>query len=184
MKRLSILILLSLAYVMGYSQTKIDITVGDNTMVATLAENEATKQLISLLADGPISISMSDYGGFEKVGELPTALPTSNSSITTVPGDIMLYQGRNMVIFYGSNTWSYTRLGKIDGGTADSIRKFLGTGNISVTISLNTGSGGVEQIIRDNPKYETVYDINGRTVSARPLPKGIYIINGKKVIVK
>ncbi|MDE6006111.1 MAG: hypothetical protein K2G67_00960 [Muribaculaceae bacterium] len=65
---------------------------------------------------------MNDYGGFEKVGELPWSLPTSNSQISTVPGDVMLYLGNNIVILYGTNSWWYTRLGKIEGMTADEIR--------------------------------------------------------------
>ncbi len=69
---------------------------------------------------------MSDYGGFEKVGTLPLSFTTSNSQISTAPGDIMLYQGNQMVIFYGTNSWSYTRLGKIDNATAESVSQFLG----------------------------------------------------------
>ncbi|MDE6716219.1 MAG: hypothetical protein K2J74_07055 [Muribaculaceae bacterium] len=184
MKRISLFVLLSLVWIMGYSETKIKITIGDKSMAATLADNEATKHLASMLTEAPITIAMNDYGGFEKVGTLPTSLPTSNSNITTVPGDIMLYQGNNMVIFYGSNTWSYTRLGKIDGATAVNIREFLGIGNISVTLSLNNGTGSVEQINGDVRADEKVYDIEGHLITERPLPKGIYIINGKKKAVR
>ena len=110
---------------MASSQTKVQLKVGGNSMTATLTDNDATRELTKLLEQGDITIRMSDYGGFEKVGALPQSFPTSNTQITTEPGDIMLYQGNNMVIFYGPNSWSYTRLGKIDGGTASTIRQFL-----------------------------------------------------------
>jgi len=107
------LIILSLATAMTVSaQNKLNITVGNRTLSATMPDNDATHSLIRLLNDGPITINMSDYGGFEKVGALPQSLPASDTHITTVPGDIMLYQGRNMVIFYGLNSWSYTPPGQ------------------------------------------------------------------------
>ena len=77
---------------------------------------------------------MSDYAGFEKVGALGTSLPTNNSQTTTQAGDIVLYQGNQIVLFYGSNSWSYTRLGKIDDLTGWS--EVLGSGDVSVTFSL------------------------------------------------
>ena len=79
------------------AQNKLSITVGNRNLYATMADNEATHSLVGLLNDGPITINMSDYGGFEKVGALPQSLPASDTHITAVPGDIMLYQGRNMV---------------------------------------------------------------------------------------
>ncbi|MDE6792337.1 MAG: hypothetical protein K2J48_04570 [Muribaculaceae bacterium] len=167
------------------AQTKITLTVGDRSMTASLVENQATQELLSLLSKGDISINMADYGGFEKVGQLPTGLQTSNSQITTEPGDIMLYQGNQMVIFYGTNSWSYTRLGKIEGGTASNIKQFLGNGNITLTISLHSSSG-VGGIKDEGSKDQTVYDVNGRIVNLRgrsvsDLPQGIYIVNGKKI---
>lgn len=168
---------------MGSAQTKMYIAVGERSMIATLADNEATRRLVALLGDGPISVEMDEYGGFEKVGALPQSLPTSNSQITTVPGDIMLYQGRNMVIFYGSNSWSYTRLGKIDGATAAGLREFLGSGSVTVTLSLNPTSG-ISEVKVDEPKADVVYDLNGRIVSGRPLSPGVYIVNGRKTVVR
>ena len=125
---------------MASSQTKILLKVGDDTMTATMTDNEATRELTKLLEQGDITIRMSNYGGFEKVGVLPQSLPTSNTHITTVPGDIMLYQDNQVVIFYGSNSWSYTRLGKIDGATANNLRQFLGNGNITLTLSLEASA--------------------------------------------
>ena len=168
---------------MAYSQTKILLKVGGNTMTATLTDNEATRELTKLLEQGDITIRMSDHGGFEKVGALPQSFPTSNTQITTVPGDIMLYQGNQMVIFYGSNSWSYTRLGKIDGATASNLRQFLGNGNITLTISLES-STGIEDVTTEGQKEEIVYDLNGRRITKKPLTPGIYIINGKKTIIR
>ena len=168
---------------MASSQTKIVLKVGGNTMTATLTDNEATRELTKLLEHGDITIRMSDYGGFEKVGALPQSLPTSNTQITTVPGDIMLYQGNQMVIFYGSNSWSYTRLGKIDEATASNLRQFLGNGDITLTLSLES-STRIDIASADANKEEIVYDLNGRRITKKPLAPGAYIINGKKKIVK
>ena len=168
---------------MASSQTKVLLKVGGNTMTATLTDNEATRELTKLLEHGDLTIRMSDYGGFEKVGALPQSLPTSNTQITTEPGDIMLYQGNQMVIFYGPNSWSYTRLGKIDGATASNLRQFLGNGNITMTLSLES-SAGIGDVTADANKEEIVYDLNGRRVNKKPLAPGIYIINGKKTIIR
>ena len=168
---------------MASSQTKVVLKVGGNTMTATLTDNEATRELTKLLEHGDLTIRMSDYGGFEKVGALPQSLPTSNTQITTEPGDIMLYQGNQMVIFYGSNSWSYTRLGKIDGATASNLRQFLGNGNITMTLSLES-SAGIGDVTAEANKEEAVYDLNGRRVNKKPLAPGIYIINGKKTIIR
>ncbi|MDE5801294.1 MAG: hypothetical protein K2H74_09785 [Paramuribaculum sp.] len=168
---------------MASAQTKILLSVGDRYATATLVDNDATAALLTQLAAGPITVSMVDYGGFEKVGELPQSLPTSNSQITTAPGDIMLYQGNNMVIFYGSNTWSYTRLGHIDNATADGVRAFLGSGDISLTLSLDT-SAAIETVTADVPGNVMVCDLSGCRVTRRPLPSGICIIAGRKVLVR
>lgn len=165
------------------AQTKIRLTVGSNSILAALTDNDATRQLVSLLGNGPITIEMNDYGGFEKVGALPQSLPTSNSQIKTETGDIMLYQGRNMVIFYGTNSWSYTRLGKIDNEYIPGLREFLGNGNISLTIALDMYSG-IEEISTDALQDATVYDMMGNRINRRPLTPGLYIINGKKAIIK
>ena len=152
-------------------------------MTATLTDNEATRELTKLLERGDLTIRMSDYGGFEKVGALPQSFPTSNTQITTVPGDIMLYQGNQMVLFYGSNSWSYTRLGKIDGATVSNLRQFLGNGDITLTLSLES-SAGIEEVTADDTKEEIVYDLNGHRITKKPLAPGLYIINGKKTIIR
>ena len=165
------------------SQTKVLLKVGDTTMTATLTDNEATRELTKLLEQGDMTVRMSDYGGFEKVGALPQSLPTSNTQITTVPGDIMLYQGNQMVIFYGSNSWSYTRLGKIVGATVSNLRQFLGNGDITLTLSMDS-SAGIDDVTANTNREEAIYDLNGRRITKKPLAPGIYIINGKKTIIR
>lgn len=183
MKKLFLFSLFLSITLMLSAQTKISLTIGDKTMTATLVDNAATRELTALLSQDPVTIEMDDYGGFEKVGALPQSLPTSNSQITTQPGDIMLYQGRNMVIFYGSNSWSYTRLGKIDGATEESLRQFLGNGSVSVRLSLDSESG-IEEIRAENLGQVKLYDLLGNPVNTRPLRSGIYIINGRKTLMK
>lgn len=164
---------------MAYSQNEIILKVGDNTLTAFTADNEAATALLELLKSGPLTIRMSDYGGFEKVGELPQSLPASNSSITTEPGDIMLYQGDKIVIFYGTNTWSYTRLGKIEGVNAESLKSFLGEGDIDLTLS-SLPSTGMEECdaVGNNPLE--IYDLMGNRLTEMPERSGVYIVNGKK----
>lgn len=116
------------------SENTFYVSVGGVSFSAAFAETSGAQALKELLSNGPITISMSDYGGFEKVGSLGQSLTTSDSQTTTQSGDIVLYQGNQIVIFYGSNSWSYTRLGKINDltGWADA----LGSGDVSVTLSL------------------------------------------------
>lgn len=169
--------------IMAQAQNKLYLTANGETRTATLADNAATEALRRILANGSITINMQDYGGFEKVGDLPQSLPTSNSHITAQLGDIMLYQGYQMVIFYGNNSWSYTRLGKIDGATSSNIRSWLGTGRVDVVLSLSASSG-VENVTIDKNTEDKVYDLMGRSVTGRPLLPGIYIINGNKTAIK
>ena len=79
---------------------------------------------------------MQDYGSFEKVGELPETLPRNDEHITTEPGDIILYLGNNITIYYDVNTWDFTKLGHIDNITQDELKSILGDGNVSATFSL------------------------------------------------
>ena len=109
---------------------KLKIEVGGQTFTATLEQNDATTALIAML---PITLSMSDYSGFEKVGSLGAGLPTNNAQTTTQAGDIVLYNGNQIVIFYGSNSWSYTRLAHVDDLTG--WTEALGSGDVSVTFS-------------------------------------------------
>ncbi|MBQ7499930.1 MAG: hypothetical protein IJT91_03450 [Clostridia bacterium] len=115
---------------------KIQITVGDRTMSATLSGNPSSKAFYELLKSGPVSINMHDYGNFEKVGPLGTSLVRSDENITTTPGDIILYQGNQVTVYYDVNTWSFTLLGHVDGATGENMREFLGVGNVTVSFTL------------------------------------------------
>ncbi len=102
------------------------IQIGDTTLTATPAQNEAGDALLRMLEDGPLTVQVENFGGFEKVGSLPQNLPQQDTRITTQPGDIMLYQGNSIVFFYGSNTWAYTRLGTIQNATQEELEKAFG----------------------------------------------------------
>lgn len=94
-------------------------------------ENDAVKKLKELM---PLTISMSMYGGFEQVGYIGQSLPRDDSQITTSFGDIVLYSGDQIVIFYGSNSWSYTRLGHIDLSQKE-MSDLLGNGDVSISLT-------------------------------------------------
>ena len=117
---------------------KIQITIDGTTLSIALVDNDATQALVAALREAPITYLASDYGGFEKVGPLGRSLPASNSQMTTQAGDVILYNGNQIVLFYGSNSWSYTRIGKMEYVSMDALKSFLkvGKGNISVTLSL------------------------------------------------
>ena len=110
------------------------ITVGDYELLATFEDNPSARAFQELLAQGPLTVSMEDYGGFEKVGPLGTTLTRSDTSITTEPGDVILYQGNQITIYYGTNSWTFTRLAKIDDPT--DLQAKLGEGTVQVTFSL------------------------------------------------
>ena len=118
--------------------SEIKITVSGKSLPVKIEDNAATKALVAALRESSITYEAEDYGGFEKVGALGRSLPTSNAQITTQPGDVILYSGNQIVLFYGSNSWSYTRIGKMEYGTLDELKTFLkaGQGKISVTLSL------------------------------------------------
>ena len=113
-----------------------NITIDNHVLAVTLVDNNATRALVERLQEGNVSYSSSSYGNFETVGNIGFSLPTSNSSITTQAGDVILYQGNQICIFYGSNSWSYTRLGRISNASETELRSLLSAGNVNVTLSL------------------------------------------------
>lgn len=119
--------------------TKMYLIINENKLEVTLAKNSSVDALIEILRKKDITYTADDYGGFEKVGSLGFSLPTNNSQITTEAGDVILYSGNQIVLFYGSNSWSYTRLGKIEGYSASELRSLLcaGTDGVQITLSLN-----------------------------------------------
>lgn len=113
------------------------ITINGNKLEVTLAENSSVDALVEILKQDDLTYTAEDYGNFEKVGNIGRSLPTSDTQITTQAGDVMLYSGNQIVIFYGSNSWAYTRIGKISGYSASELRSLLGAGCGSVQVTLS-----------------------------------------------
>lgn len=113
------------------------ITVGDTVFTASFADNSSAEALKDMLSEAPLTIEMHDYGNFEKVGTLGVTLPRNDEQITTVPGDIILYQGNSLTIYYDENSWSFTKIGHIDNATPAELKAALGSGDVTVTFSLD-----------------------------------------------
>ena len=115
---------------------KLLITINGKTLTADFADNSSAKAIAEALKQSPITYKADDYGNFEKVGDLGQSFPKNDENITTEPGDIILYQGHNLCIYYAQNTWSFTRIAKIKGISKDELKEFLGEGEITVTLSV------------------------------------------------
>ena len=152
------------------TMNKMYITIGEQTQPVTLVDNAATQELVSKLQQGAVNVTLNSSGG-------------SNEQINAQPGDVILYNGSNICIFYGTNSWSYTRLGKIDGLSESELRTFLkaGEGNITVTLSLSSGTTTINSVRSAATENGAYYSLNGQRV-VNPT-KGIYIKNGKKIIL-
>ena len=120
------------------AMNKIDVEVNGQVRTATLNDNISAQALLERLQSGPLVVAMHDYANFEKVGPIDEPLPTSDEYITTTPGDIILYLGNNITIYYDVNSWNFTLLGHIDDATGENMREFLGDGDPTVTFSLHT----------------------------------------------
>lgn len=118
------------------SETKLLISVADTQLTATLADNSSAKALVELLKQGDITVDMSDYSNFEKVGELPEELPRNDEQLDTDYGDLILYLGHRFVIYYDKNSWEFTKLGHIDNITQEELKDILGDGDVTVTLSV------------------------------------------------
>ena len=110
-------------------------TINDTEVTVDWEDNESVRALRELCTEQPLVIEMSMYGGFEQVGSVGQSLPRSDSQTTTQAGDIVLYSGDQIVIFYGSNSWAYTRLGRITNQDAAGMAALLGNGNVMITIA-------------------------------------------------
>ena len=110
--------------------------IGDEAVTIAWEDNESARALAELLREQPMSIQMSMYGGFEQVGSLGTGLPRDDEQTTTQAGDIVLYSGNQMVVFYGSNSWAYTRLGRITDKSAEELKEMLSSGDVTITLEL------------------------------------------------
>ena len=174
-----------------------NITIGGVTHEATLADNSAAQALVDKLSQAPVTLSLDTNGDFEIWGPLGFSLPTANQHVDAQPGDVVLYGGSNICIFYGTNSYSYTPLGRLEGLSASELKTFLhgGQNNIAVTLSLpstatalhsattNQSAGG-----NHRPADNALYSLGGQRLEGakagarlEQLPKGIYIKNGVKV---
>ena len=163
---------------------KMYITIDGVSKPVTLYNNAATQALVAKLQEGNVTVSLNSSGGFEIWGALGFSLPTNNEQMTAHPGDVILYNGSNICLLYGSNSWSYTRLGHIDELSGNALQAFLkaGESNISVTLSLEPVSSGLSAVRMDiSPQDDAYYNLNGQKV-VNP-SHGIYIKNGNKVIL-
>ena len=101
------------------------VIVGDSVFTIYTEDNSSAEAFIEEVRLGNVQIDMHDYGSFEKVGDLPWDLPTNDEEITTVPGDVMLYQGNKITIYYDVNTWNFTKLGHLN-ATPEEIQEAFG----------------------------------------------------------
>lgn len=115
---------------------KMKIQVGDTIFTATLTDNSSVDALKELMAEGSLTLNMSDYAGMEKGADLGVTLPQNNEQMQTQAGDIILYQGRTFVIYYDTNSWCLTPIGKIDNVDAVELKEALGTGDVTVTLTI------------------------------------------------
>ena len=115
---------------------------GKSELTARLVDNSSAVAFYELLKKGPLPVDMHDYGSFEKVGSLGTSLPRNDSQITTEAGDIILYQGNQITIYYDTNSWNFTRLGKVvsTGSTTTitqaELKKILGKGDVTAVFEI------------------------------------------------
>ena len=114
----------------------VKVKINDNVFDVKLENNSATQEFIKELKKGNVTVNASEYGGFEKVGNLGFSLPTSDENIGTAPGDIVLYQGDKISLFYGSHSWSYTKIGKIDNVDSNKLKEVLGSDDVTLEFSL------------------------------------------------
>ena len=113
----------------------LQMTIGNTPASVDWEDNAAVQALTELCRNHPLTIQMSMYGGFEQVGSIGTDLPQNDVQTTTSSGDIVLYSGNQMVVFYGSNSWEYTRLGRITDKTQAELTELLSNGNVTITLS-------------------------------------------------
>ena len=115
---------------------KMKLEIGDHIFSVVLEENSSVDALKELLADGPLTLHMADYAGMEKGADLGSVLPTNDVQMRTQAGDIILYQGKTLVIYYDTNSWSLTPIGKIENVNAKELCRVLGTGDVTVIVSI------------------------------------------------
>ena len=118
------------------TEAMLQMMIGDTLVAVEWEENESVQALRDLCMGTPLTIQMSMYGGFEQVGSIGQSLPRNDVQTTTGAGDVVLYSGNQIVVFYGSNSWAYTRLGHITDQNAAGMSELLGNGDVTITISM------------------------------------------------
>ena len=113
------------------------LSIDGHTLPVIWEDNASVDALKAMVSEGPLTVQMSMYGGFEQVGPLGVTLPNADVKTQTAAGDIVLYSGNQIVIFYGANSWAYTRLGRIDGASAEQMRALLGSHDVTLTLSMS-----------------------------------------------
>ena len=120
----------------GSEEAALKMRINDVPVTVQWEDNESVEALKELVREAPLTIQVSMYGGFEQVGPIGTSLPRNDVQMTTAAGDIVLYSGNQLVVFYGSNSWAYTRLGHITDKTPAELAELLGNGSVTITISV------------------------------------------------
>lgn len=115
----------------------VDISVGEYSLTATMNGNTSSQAFKKMLEHGAVTVNMRDYEGIEKVGMLWRGLPANNEQITAQPGDIILFMGSSLVVYYNQNSWNFTRMGHINEVTQEELKDILGSGNVSMTFELS-----------------------------------------------
>ncbi len=114
---------------------KIKLTVNNEELVVKLANNSSAEALVKKLEKGPKTIKMKDYANMEKVGMFGK-LPTNNEQINAKPGDLILYMGVSIVLYYESNSWNFTKLGSVENKTQSELKQILGSGTVNIMFEL------------------------------------------------
>lgn len=140
-KKVALIVLLGLLFCTAVNgddsmNNQVQVKINDNVFDVKLENNSASKDFIKELKKGNVTVNASEYGGFEKVGNLGFLLPTSDEKVDTTPGDIVLYQGDKISLFYGSHSWSYTKLGRLVNVDSDKLKEVLGSGNVTLEFGL------------------------------------------------
>ena len=120
----------------GKETVTMKMKIGTTSVDVVWEENEAVDALKEIVKENTMVIQMSMYGGFEQVGSLGFSIPRNDMQTVTEAGDIVLYSGNQIVVFYGSNSWSYTRLGKINGKSREELEQLLGQRDVEIIISM------------------------------------------------
>ena len=154
--------------------------VDDQEVEVEWENNESVSAITEMAKKAPVRINMSMYGGFEQVGSIGQSIPRNDKQTTTKAGDIVLYSGNQVVVFYGSNSWAYTRLGRITDKTDQELTRMLGNGD--VTLSLFFGDMGsdkanayqIEDIMLNSGYQMPVIGIGTWTLSNDEAEKSVY----------